>query len=71
LPLLGLVLADDKFVQEHLHFLRLGQAGRRGAGGGFRAVVFKNGIADRDTLVANVSAGIITGRGNQLGDGVL
>src|SRR5881275_1768128 len=37
----------------------------------FRAIVFENGIADGDALVADVSAWVIRGRGDQFGDGVL
>ena len=55
--LLGLFLPDDVLVEESFHFLRLGQlVGNAGLGSG-AAVVFENGVADRDALVANVGAG--------------
>ena len=69
--LLGLLLADDVFVEERLRLSRLGQLVGRGAGLGLGTVVFQNGIADGDALIADVGARIVGGRGNQLGDGVL
>ena len=44
---------------------------RSGGGMRLRAVVFQNGIADGNALVANVSAWVIRGRGDQFGDCVL
>jgi hypothetical protein len=69
--LLRLILADHVLVEERLHFLRLGQVGRRGPGRGFRAVVFKNRVADGNALIADVSARVIARRRNQFGNGVL
>ncbi len=60
--LLGLLLADDVLVEERLHFGGLGQMVRRRRGMGIAAVVFQDGIADRDALVADVGARIIAGR---------
>jgi hypothetical protein len=43
-----------------------------GGGGSFSAaVVFEDGVADGDALVADVRARIVAGRRDQLGDGVL
>src|SRR5205807_8227020 len=36
-----------------------------------RAVIFENGVADRDALVANVGPGIVARGRDQLGNGVL
>ena len=69
--LLGLLLADDVLVEEGLHLGRLGKLVGRGCGLRFRAVVFQNGVADGNALIADVGARIIGGRRNQLGDGVL
>ena len=71
--LFGLVLADDVFVEEGLDFCWLGQV-RRGGVAGLRPrrfVVFEDGVADGDALVADVGARIIAGRRNQFCDGVL
>jgi hypothetical protein len=69
--LLGLLLPDDVLVEEGLHFLRLGQlVGRRGLGSG-RAVVFQDRVAHRHALIANIGAGIIAGRRDQFGYGIL
>jgi hypothetical protein len=69
--LLGLLLADDVFVEKGLHFLRLGQMVGSRRGVGLTAVVFKNRVADGDTLVADVRPGIIAGGGDELGNSVL
>ena len=69
--LLGLVLADDVLVEECLDLLRLGQMRGRGAGLGLAAVVFEDGVADGDALVADVGARVVGGRRDELGDGVL
>ena len=58
---LGLVLPDDVFIEERLDLLRLGQMVGRGGGMRFRAVVFQNGVADGNALIADVSPGIIAG----------
>src|SRR5262249_28666366 len=68
---LGLLLADHVFVEERLDFLRLGQVIGSGSGMGFTAVVFQNGIADGNALIANVGPGIIARGRNKLGHGVL
>jgi hypothetical protein len=57
--LLGLLLPDYVFIEEGLYFLRFGQLIRSSGGGRGCAVVFKNGIADRYALVANIGPGII------------
>src|SRR6185437_9658326 len=69
--LLGLLLADYVFIEEGFDLLRLGQVVRSGRSMRFTAIIFKNGIADGNTLVTNVSPGIIAGRRNELGDSVL
>ena len=69
--LLGLVLADDVVVEKAFDFLRLGQVAGGGGGSGFAAVVFEDGVADGHALVADVGAGVVAGRGDQLGHGVL
>ena len=70
--LLGLVLADDKVVEEALDFLRLGQvAGGGGGVGGVAAVVLEDRVADGHALIADVGARIVAGRRDQLGHGVL
>ena len=69
--LLGLVLADDVFVEESLYFLRLGQMGGGGSGLYVAAVVFEDRVADGDAFVADVGARIIAWRRDQLGDCVL
>src|SRR5262249_23972465 len=56
---LGLLLADYVFIEEGLDFLRLRQVVGSGCGVGFGAVVFQNGIADGNALIANVGPGII------------
>jgi hypothetical protein len=58
---LGLVLPDYVFIQEGLHFLRLGQVVGSGRGMRFGAVVFQDGIADGHALIADVSPGIVAG----------
>jgi hypothetical protein len=69
--LLGLLLPDYVLVEEHFYFLRLGQLIRRAGLRSRRAVVFENGIANRDALIANVGTRIIAGRRDQLGYGIL
>src|SRR5882724_6134273 len=70
--LLGLFLADDVFVEERLHFLRLGQVAGSGRGCCRRCpVVFQNRIAHRHAFIANVGARIIAGRRNELRYGFL
>src|SRR4029077_17311965 len=69
--LLGLLLADDVFVEESFDFLRLGQVVGSGGGMRFAAIVFQNGVADGNAFVANIGTGIIAGGGNELGHGVL
>src|SRR5580693_769618 len=69
--LLGLLLADDVFIEEGLDLLRLGQlVGRRGLRSR-RAVVFQDRVAYSHALIANVSARIITGRRDQFRHRVL
>ena len=58
---LGLVLPDDVFIEERFDLLRLGQMVGSGGGMRFRAVVFQNGVADGNALVADVSPGIVAG----------
>jgi hypothetical protein len=66
-----LFLPDDVLIEEDLDFLRLGKlVGNRRLGSG-GAIVFEDRIADRNALVTDVSAGIVTRRGDQLGDCVL
>ncbi len=69
--LLGLVLADDVIVKEGLHFLGLGQMAGDGSGSGFAAVIFKDGVADSYTFVADVSAGVVAGRRDKFSHRVL
>ena len=62
--LLGLFLTDDVLVKESLHFQRLGEMVRGCRLVRFRAVVFQDGIADRDAFITDVSARVIAGRGD-------
>src|SRR5262249_40418212 len=69
--LLGLLLPDDVLVEERLHFLGLGKlVWSRGLWGG-RAVILKNGIADRNTLVTNIRPRIVAGGRDQFCNCVL
>src|SRR5262249_5378236 len=52
-------------------FVRLGKLVRGCGGWSSRAVVLQNGVADRDTLVANVRPWVIARGRDQLGNGVL
>ena len=68
--LLGFLLADDVLIQV---FLQL-EGFRQFVRGGVRLlvpVVLEDLVADRDAFIANVGAGIIARRGNQLADNVL
>ena len=69
--LLGLVLADHEVVEKALHFLRLGQVARGCGGCGFAAVVLENRVADGYALIADISARVVAGRRDQLGNGIL
>src|SRR5208283_4200824 len=69
--LLGLVLADDVIVEEAFDLGGLGKMAGSGGGSGVAAVVFEDGVADGHALVADVGAGVVAGRRDQLGDGVL
>src|SRR5580692_3951294 len=69
--LLGLLLPDDVFIQEGLDLLRLRQLIGRSGLGSSGAIIFQNGVADRHTLVADISARVIAGRRNQFGYGIL
>jgi hypothetical protein len=69
--LLRLFLANNVFIEEVLYFLRFRQLVGDGCGGSRGTVVFKNGIAYRDTLVADVCPGIVAWRRDQFGDSVL
>jgi hypothetical protein len=69
--LLGLVLADHVIVEEALDLGRLGEMAGGGGGSFAAAVVFKNGVADGNALIADVGARIVAGRRDQLGYGVL
>ena len=69
--LLGLFLADNVLVQESFDFMRLRKLVRSSGRRCCRAVIFENGVADRDTLVANVGPGIVARGRDQLGNGVL
>jgi hypothetical protein len=60
--LFGLFLADDVLVEEGLDLLRFRQMIRGGGRTGFRAVIFKDGVADSDTFVANIGTWIIARR---------
>src|SRR5581483_5388797 len=60
--LLGLLLADDVFIDEGLYLLRLGKRILRLGGWVSGSVIFQNGIADRDTLITYIGARIIAGR---------
>jgi len=65
------VLADDEVVEEGLDFSGLGKVRRLCAGLRIGLVVFEDGVADSDALIADVGAGIVGGRRDQLGDGIL
>jgi len=69
--LFGLVLADYIFIEESFDLLRLGQVIGCGGGVSFRAVIFQNGIANGNALIADVSSRVIVGRGDEFGNGVL
>ncbi len=69
--LLGLLLSDDILIEEGFHFGRLGKLVGSRAGLRFGAVVFQDGVADGDALIADVGAGVIGWRGNQFRDSVL
>jgi hypothetical protein len=67
---LGGVLPDYVLIQEFFDFERFRElAGRRGGLVSF--IVFKDGIANRDTFVADVRARIIAGGRNQFPDYIL
>src|SRR5579859_647139 len=59
---LGLLLADDVFVEEYLDLLRFGQMVGRGCRLRLSAVVFQNRVADGHALVADIGPRIIAGR---------
>ena len=69
--LLRLVLADHEIVEEALDLGRLGEMTGSGGGSFAAAVVFKNGVADGNALVADVGAGIVAGRRDQFGYSIL
>src|SRR5216684_3866701 len=69
--LLGLLLPDDVFVEEGLHFERLGQLVGDGSRRSRGAVVFEDRVADRHALVADVCPGIVARRRNQFRNRVL
>ena len=69
--LLGLFLTDNVLVQESFDFMQLGKLVRSSGRRCCRAVIFENGVADRDALVANVGPGIVARGRDQLGNGVL
>ena len=58
--LLRLVLANHVLVEECLYLGRLRQMIGSSGGMGLGSVIFKNGIANRNALVADVSARIVT-----------
>jgi len=60
--LLGLFLANDVLVEEGLYLLRLGELVRGAGRGGGGAIVFENGIANRDALVADVGPWVVARR---------
>src|SRR5579859_658463 len=59
---LGLLLADDVFVEEYLDFLRLGQVVGRGCRLRLGTVVFQDGVANGHALIADIGPRIIAGR---------
>jgi len=59
--LLGLILADNVFVEERLDLERLGQMRGSRAGGSLRAVVFEDRVANSNALVADIRARIVAG----------
>jgi hypothetical protein len=69
--LLGRILADDKVVEEALHFLGLGQVAGGGGGVGLAAVVLEDRVADSHAFIADVGARIVARRRDQFGHGVL
>jgi hypothetical protein len=64
------LLADHVLIQKLLYFQRLGDL-VGGTGRGLDLVIFENGIAHGNALVADVGAGIVAGRGDELSDYVL
>jgi hypothetical protein len=56
--LLGRFLPDDVLIEEFLDFEGLGELVRAG-GWGFGAVVFEDGVADRNALVTYVCPRIV------------
>jgi hypothetical protein len=62
---LGLFLANYILVEKGLHFHRPGKPGLH-AGHTLSVVLFKDRIADSNTLVADVSPRMLSRRGNQL-----
>jgi hypothetical protein len=68
--LLGGILPDDVLIEKFLHFERFGNFVRR-PGGSLNLVVFQDGIANGDALVADVRPRIVAGRRDQLADYVL
>ena len=69
--LLGRVLADHVFVQKRFHFLRLGKVRRCCSCLSFSTIIFEDGVADRDALIADIRARVVAGRGDELGDSIL
>jgi len=68
--LLSGFLPDYVLIQKLLHFQGFGDL-VGGSRGGFDFVVFENGVADSNALVANISARIVAGRGDEFPDYVL
>src|ERR1700682_697538 len=69
--LLGLLLSDDVFVEERLHFLRLRQLVRDRSRRSRGAVVFEDRVAHRHAFVTDVCPGIVAWRRDQFRDRVL
>jgi hypothetical protein len=64
------LLPNHVLIQKFLYFQRFGDL-VGGAGGSLDLVVFENGIADGDALVANVGSRILAWAGDQLAHNVL
>jgi hypothetical protein len=67
---LGWLLPDYVLVEEILNLKRLGDFVGPG-GGGLGLVVFENGVADGDALIANVGPGVVAGGRDQLPNNIL
>src|SRR6185503_13657782 len=60
--LLGLLLADDVFVEEGLDFMRLRELVRGRSWWRRRPVIFENRVADRNAFVADIRARVVARR---------